>query len=282
MGEFFKIINDVPSYWSKDYIIRYLYRKLAPYFRRDVEYFLASDESKQEQFEKGFINRGFEIVCSTFADFYVSLFEQFGIKASKVIATSSKIPLFAVVAWGDKGCYFLDPLNDLFENQYGLKTKEFGKIPRYNTLKSQFPNLYSLSDQYIAEIDQDLGFKEPLDDYFSLLHLEMTERSKVCKKFDVSKDDKIALFEAKMEYANKHLINLGEVSGPLERIRLYLFLERMIFFKFEKSNITIKLINDGDLLVPEISYFDKYHEKTSTFKEEKSDQGFQLKKVKKY
>ncbi|MDE5888520.1 MAG: hypothetical protein K2H20_00715, partial [Bacilli bacterium] len=58
-----RIINSVNLSWSKDYIIRYLYVNLAPFFKRDLKYFLASDEEKYRQYQQGFINRGFDIVC---------------------------------------------------------------------------------------------------------------------------------------------------------------------------------------------------------------------------
>lgn len=65
------IINQVKSNWSKDLIIRYLYIKLAPFFKRDLKYFLASQEEKENQYKQGFINRFPNIVCSTLADYYV-------------------------------------------------------------------------------------------------------------------------------------------------------------------------------------------------------------------
>ena len=126
LDEMQKIINNVDKSWSKDLIIRYLYVRLAPFFKRDLKYFLASEEEKYKEYEKGFINRGFDIVCSTLADYYVDLFSSLGINAKKIVANSAKIPLFALIVEGDNGWYFLDPINDLFSNQYGLETTEFG------------------------------------------------------------------------------------------------------------------------------------------------------------
>lgn len=147
------IINNVDLSWPKDYIIRYLYIRLAPFFRRDLKYFLASDESKLEQFNAGFINRGTDIVCSTISDFFVNLYKSFGINAKKIAANSAKIPLFAMIVEGDHGWYFIDPLNDLFHAQYNLKTTEYGVIPYYKTLATNYPNLISLPQEYLAEIE---------------------------------------------------------------------------------------------------------------------------------
>lgn len=63
------VINQVPSNWSKDLIIRFLYIKLALYFQRYLLYFLANKEEKERQYKKGFINRFLYIVCSNFSRF---------------------------------------------------------------------------------------------------------------------------------------------------------------------------------------------------------------------
>lgn len=70
---------------------------MAPFFQRDLNYFLASDEEKMAQYNTGFINRGTKIVCSTLADFYVNLYEVFGIRSKKIAANSAEIPLFAII-----------------------------------------------------------------------------------------------------------------------------------------------------------------------------------------
>ena len=147
------VINKIQSNWSKDIIIRYLYIKLAPYFHRDLKYFLATSEEKERQYQVGFINRFPNIVCSTLADFYVELFKEFNIKAKKVIANSSKIPLFALIVEGDNGWYFLNPLEDLFNNQYNLKPASFGIIPRFRTIKINYPYLTLLPQDYIVSLD---------------------------------------------------------------------------------------------------------------------------------
>ena len=48
-NEMKEIINKVDKSWPKDYIIRYLYISLAPFFERDLNYFLLSDEEKYRQ-----------------------------------------------------------------------------------------------------------------------------------------------------------------------------------------------------------------------------------------
>ncbi len=275
-----KIIRNVNLSWSKDYIIRYLYVNLAPFFKRDLKYFLASEEEKFIEYKKGFVNRGLDIVCSTISDFYVNLFNSFGIRAKKTAANSAKIPLFAVVVEGDHGWYFIDPLNDLFNNQYGLRTTEFGSIPHYNTLNTNFPNLISLEQEYIGDIDYNLGIDKSLSDYFDKLHLEMSNRNLAAKLYQMPTNDKLVAFERKMEFANERLINLGSVKGPFERIRLYLFLERIMFFKTEKKNLTILLDKMYSIPRPHIEYINPYNGEQMIFEEQIEQDKYVLRKIK--
>ena len=244
-----KIINQTNPKWEKDYIIRNLYVRLASFFERDLEYFLASDEQKFELYQKGFKNKGNIIVCSTLADFYVELFDLFHIKAKKIPANSAKVPLFAIVVQGTHGEYYLDPLGDLFHNQYGLLPTEFGVVPRYKTLNNAFPNLIRLPEKYLREIDTELKLYQnqmSLNQAFKLLHQEMTNRNVICKHFNLKYYELEKLFHQRIALTNDHLINIGNVRGPFERLSLYLFLENQLFFGYEKKNITIKIDKEFD------------------------------------
>lgn len=275
-----KIINNIHANWSKDHVIRYLYVTLAPFFQRDVSYFLASEEEKYARFQKVFVLEGRNIVCSTLADFYVNLYTSLGIAAKKIICNSAKLPLFALIVEGTHGWFFLDPLNDLFSNQYRLKTAEFGKVPHYHTLNSNYPYLVTLSNEYIVRLDSDLGLDDTYDDFFTLLHLEMTNRYLVSKYLEVDEKNKLELFKKRMEFASEHLINLGNVEGPFERVRLYLFLENQLFYKTEKKNIKICLDKTKTMLPMHIEYTNFYDGSSMIFEEERKGNRFVLKKIK--
>lgn len=248
------IIFSVDNLWPKDYIIRFLYIKLAPFFQRDLKYFLATDEEKYREFSQGFINRGRNIVCSTLADYYVELYARFGIRAKKVAANSTKIPLFAVIVEGDNGYFYIDPLNDLFNNQYNLRPTEFGVVPHYKTLKNDYPFLHSLKSDYLSQIDNDLNLPETADKFFKDLHLKMTNRSFIRNYFNVEDNEKEKIFKYKMIFSSNELINLGNVSGAFERIKMYTFIERKLFFKEEKKNLKIWLNKEYELPRPNIEY----------------------------
>lgn len=274
-----QIINSVNSTWSKDYIIRYLYVKLAPYFRRDIKYFLASEDEKYKQFSQGFINRGRNIVCSTLADYYVKLYNSFGIKAKKIIADSKKIPLFAVIVEGDHGWFFMDTLKDLFNNQYGLKTTEFGVIPYYETINKNYPFLESWSEEYLNEVDLGLDLPEKLDDTLDKLHLEMTNRHTCKKRLGLESNSRIERFIRKMEFSNDELINIGRVDGSCERLRVYWLVEDIIFFKAEKKNLKMWLNQDYEIPRVQIEYTDFYTNESVLYQEIKKDKQYKLERI---
>ncbi len=245
------ILKQVQSSWSKDVIIRYLYIKLAPCFKRDLKYFLATEEVKESEYSQGFVNRLPDVVCSTLADFYVNLFKEYDINSKKVVANSAKIPLFALVVRGEHGLYFLDPLSDLFANQYGLRPYFFGIIPRYKTINYAYPKLALLPKDYVAEIDNFLGFQY-LNDYFANLHLNLANRNNAYHYFGKDKNNKEDLRMDKINLYNEKLINLGQVQGTFERAQLYIFLNDTIMNKSEKKYTKVTI--EKDKKIPYISY----------------------------
>ena len=244
-----EILRQVKFDWPKDYIIRFLYVKLAPVFQRDLDYFLASDEEKLKQFNQGFINKTPYIVCATISDFYVEIFKKFGIKAERVRANSAQIPLFALVVWGDKGLYFLDPLNDLFRNQYGLRPNYFGKIPRYKTINYSHPNLVNLEHAYIDTIDSALGLQtlyDALHGFMNQLHTKLASRNSAFDYFGLERNNLFNLTQRKLQFYNDKLINIGDVKGPFERALLYAYLNGKLLDHRERQGMVVKINEDRD------------------------------------
>lgn len=263
-----RVINQVQINWPKDLIIRFLYIKLAPYFQRDLLFFLANDEEKEKQYRQGFVNRLPYVVCSTLADFYVNLFSQFDINAKKVIATSAKIPLFAIIVEGDYGWYYLDPLNDLFSNQYGIKPFFFGIIPHYNTICNTHPEIIRLPNEYVDELDLSLNINF-LDNFFNDLHKSLTSRKSANIFFGLPTDFSLDLKAKKLQFYSDELINLGNVNGPFERALLYKYLNDRILNRGEKRFTKVRIIDaKGN---PHISIETEDYDKFSFWEEDKED-----------
>lgn len=268
-------LNLVSSHWSKDQTIRFLYRELSTYVQRDLQYFLQDNEEKYRQFSKGFIDRFPNVVCYTLAEFYATVYREFGIDAKVVQANSARIPLFGVVVGGDFGDYFLYPLEDLFLNQYGLKPHAFGYIPSFNTIRSNYPNLIRLSDEYLSDLDTSLGFTY-LDDYFERLKPTMKNYLEACNFLDINnhplnKD----IREEKVEFFSNNLINTGNVNGYFERALLYQFLNDNFLNKREKRYVKV-LIEDGLSDNPFISYNILRTDEKISYVEEKTSKGYSL------
>lgn len=243
--EMLEIIDQIDKTWDRDMIIRYLYVKLAPFFQRDLNYFMSSEEEKKRQYNNGFVRNMPYVVCSTLVDFYIDLFSSFGIRTEKVIAIDTEIPLFALIVEGEFGWFYLDPLSDLFYNQYGIRAIYFGDMPFSNRtpLYQNYPFLKVLPREYVDYLDSKLGFSYR-NDYFRELHLELAGRNSACKFFEMERYNYSQLIQKKLEFANQHLINLGSVPGPLERARLYLYITRMIFDRSEKKQSAVFLSNN--------------------------------------
>ena len=268
-------LKSVPYSLGKDYIIRYLYRNLAYYVHRDLKFSLLEREEKIRQYSTiGFIDRFPDVVCSTLSEFYCAAFDEFGIEAKVVQANSASVPLFGVVADGERGKYFLNPLEDLFKIQYGLRPDSFGYIPRYNTIKKQYPNLFELDSDYIDEIDKKLGFTY-INDFFDELKPKMVNFKTPCLFLGEECSSVLDVTKQKLDYFSKRLINLGNVEGVFERALLYQFFNDTLLNNREKVRVK-KRIEDGLSNNPYISYSILWGDENIKYKEVKNGKVYSL------
>lgn len=278
-----KVINQVNLTWEKDEIIRFLYVKLAPFFERDLSYFLASEDEQFKIYQNGFRQKGKLVVCQTICKTYQSIYRDFKIDCHIITTNLKAIPHYALIVNGNYGWYYIDPLKDLFANQLGLKTEYFGCIPKHGIVKDEYPFLINLSQQYIKFIDTKLKLiinNFYMDTFFDVLNKEMVD-NKVHTFFNVNKNDYISLVLKKLYFANDHLINMGEIPGLYERLIFYKFLINKIYKKNEKKIIEPSLILDKDKYSLLIDFNFKTNNLHMTFREKKDNNGkFCLKKIK--
>ena len=281
-SEMLNIINSVNPNWSKDLIVRYLYIKLAPFFQRDLLFFCASYEEKLQQYQRGFINRIPYVTCYTLADFYVNLFAEFDIESKKVIATSSQIPLFAILIKGELGWYFIDPLNDLMLNQYGLETQNFGIIPRYHTINNNHPEIIKLEDSYLLDLDKRLQLIPEdgyLDGEFKELAQKVLNKNAASEFFQIAKDNPTKIVQAKLKLLNDKYINLGHVNGSYERILLYFYLFKNVLNKTEAKYVRTFLAPQSEQRVDLFIELNTLKEGTILYQEEKHNGQFSLTRI---
>lgn len=241
-SEVWKVIKSVDRSWSKDHIIRYLYINLAYCFEQDPHYFLADPEEQFAQYKKGFNYDEKLVVCSTLVDYYIEAFAFFGIRAVKIQATNVRIPLFAMIVAGEKGTYYMSPINDLFRCQYGLNTDSFATIPHNSWFSKKYTGLVRLSEEDLRNLDRDLKIHQlgvSIADMFKELRKEMIVKSIACKHFGVDIDDSYNLTIRKLEFIKKELINLGCVRGICERNMMYGYIRGQILDKIEKAHTSV-------------------------------------------
>ncbi len=278
-----KIINEVNANWQRDQIIRFLYVKLAPFFERDLSYFLADSDEQLKIYQNGFKQKYNLVVCQTICEIYKSIYEEFKIDCHIITTNVKSIPHYALIVNGDHGWYYIDPLKDLFANQLGLKTEYFGVIPKYGTVKSEYPYLISLSEKYIISLDNRLKLIEGgfyMDTFFDIISQEMTN-NKVYTFFGVNKNDYISLVLKKLNFASKYLINMGKIHGLYERLIFYKFLINKIYRKNEKKCIEPSLVCDKNNYALLLNLDFKKDNLHITCREEKNNDGkYYLRKVK--
>lgn len=275
-------LNQVNYHWHKDLIIRYLYVKLAPFFKRDLNYYFASEDTRLTLYKAGFPYNSNEIVCKSLADIYQEILIDFNIEA-KVIATSkSIIPHFALIAKGEYGWYYLDPLKDLFANQLGLITEYFGKLPDNEGNTNFFEHLTILPDEYIKSLDIELGIKYgEMDDYFERLH-QILSSEKAYSFLGLPPQQSKPLYISKINFIDKEIINLGNIPGLCERKMLYNLIIRKLFNKTEKRHIRsyIAKVNGEYKLLLEVTKLEKEPFITATYIESLEDNIYSLQKIK--
>lgn len=270
-------LNSVSPTWDKDQITRFLYKELANYVKRDLLYFLQPDEIKYSEYSCGFIDRFPNIACKPLSKFYCAAYHEFDIDATVVAANSAAIPLYGLIVSGMQGYYFLNPLEDLFLNQYGLMPHAFGYNPHFKTINRNYPNIVKLDDDYLSCIDQSLGFTY-LDDYFLALKPIMKNHTSACRLLNIENpQNNRDIREKKLEYFANNFINIGNVNGYFERAQLYKYLNDTFFNKREKRYTKI-VIEDGLTPSPYISYTILRRDGNITYHEEKTSSGYVLRK----
>lgn len=244
-------LKEVNPTWDKDQIIRYLYVKLAPFFERDLDYFMSTEEEQMRMYQEGFKQNSKFVVCQTICEQYEQIYDEFNIK-SRVIQTNVKqIPHYGLIVKGDHGWYYLDPLKDLFANQLGLKTEFFAATPgRYshNIVKECYPYLIDLPSEYVENMDHELGLNYHgiyMDSFFNQLHDEITS-NKIFEYFDVEKGHQFEIMKKKLDFICEYLLHMGHVPGIYERNILWQYLIYMVFNRRERQFITSEILRTED------------------------------------
>lgn len=274
-------VKHVPSFSRKDLTIYYVYRKLAPYFQRDLDFFMASQERQLQIYEQGFEMQGENVVCQTICQYYGHVFRKLHIDF-KIITTNNKlVPYFALLVSGDYGWFLIDPLKDLYRNQMGFQPNFFGVIPFGGTVRELYPYLISLDNNYILSLAKEtntLPFGNFLDVFFELLHQDIFQSSN--GDFGLEKGaNEISIIQAKLKFISDYLLNMGEVLGNYERRQYHSYLKTCFFNRPECNHIDIRITDDFQLSIVIYEDLERQHKVAEYLEFRDCDNEYRLKRV---
>lgn len=273
----YSVASSVNAHYSKDEIIRYLYRYLSQCFMSYPKYFLAPEEEKIKIFKEGFNIKLPYVVCITLCKEFKKVFDEFGIESQIIESTNSdnKVPLYSLIVKGDSKYYYLNPLYDLFNNQLGIKTNAFGYICENASSRifTQYPHLENLSLEYIQELDDSLGIKH-INSVFEKDSYNLKNRFKY--DYEVPFRPTLSqIIESKIQIILNKYNNYGHVNGPIERERMYNYFINQVFNKKEKRNV------ETNNSCEEFDYLPEITDKTTgeTYRESKENGIYVMRKV---
>lgn len=245
------VVDSVDKSADKDIIIRYLIVNLARFFKRDLNFYLRSEQEQALILKHGVSYKGDgNIVCITLAEFYVDLFKHFNIEAEVVKATDTLVPLYGIIVKGTSCSYFINVLADLLPSQYGITNTIYGVVPAWNTsiLHLNYPYLVNLSCEYIIFLDEEIkrfpnGIKT--DSIVQGYSSELT-RKELKKRLHVVRISDFDATNYKMEFLSDYCINFGQVNGLAERHKMYTYLFKNLFEGPERGLIEHHIFRDYD------------------------------------
>ena len=285
-----EVVDSVDKSADKDIIIRYLIVNLAEFFKRDLNFYLRSEQEQAEILKRGVTYKGDgNIVCITLAEFYADLFKHFNIEAEVVKATDTLVPLYGVIVKGTNCSYFINPLADLLPSQYGMANIAYGVTPTWNTstLQSNHPYLENLSHKYILFLDKEIkrfpnGIRT--DHIIHGYSSELT-RKELKKKLHVGSISNFDAVNYKMEFLSDYCINFGHVNGLAERHKMYTYLFKNLFEGPERGMIEHHIFRDydkdGNPINPELNIIVNDHNKgiSANYIETRDNGGYTLRRI---
>jgi hypothetical protein len=256
-----EILKQINKSWPKDVIIRALYTNLAPFFQRDLTYFLADEQTQYQMYLDDFKDIKGYGVCKKIADFYMELFACYDIDAKVIIANSNSnhlVPHYALIVRGDHNWYFIDPLKDLMCNQAHLRSNFYAtRHPKkcHHVLEN-YPFIASLSHDYIKEIDEATGFIHDgvyYNDFMDILFDNLLINNKAISylkeanvPFDLSSSSEIV--KSKIWILSEYIMNSVNIPGKYERTQFYSYIMNFLFNHSERKRVDVHL-NDPDNLI---------------------------------
>lgn len=258
-----KVLKSMPEEYKSDknLMMRYIYINACIYYAKDTRFFYGTDSSKEIIYNRKIDPKNFKgrnIICKSLATIIVDSFNEVGIKAKTISKkdTNSPFPHIDIIAEGNNDKkYYMNPLDDLFRAQIGLKTKSFAS----KTRKYPDENLSYMEDEEIQKYDDKIGYTYKgiyTDTFFELLKGEFQNRRKLINFISerdttlTRKDlNKSKLLEEKLDFLFQYVNLRSKYNGYIELKNYIKYIENNLLTKPEKKAIQIynlKSTNKGN------------------------------------
>lgn len=243
-----EIINTVQSHRNRntDYAIRYVVVMISRLVKRDVNFFFSTEEEKIKQLQFKTYNDYPNVICKTLSELIRDVLYLLWINSKVVIATNTKVPLYALIVEGENGKYFIDALHDLFRSQHRIQPDSYWAYNKSNTIIVQDKDLtiLSLDDIRCMDIDMKLIESQYFNDYIENIKQNLIDRNKAKLFFTLQWNDAYELLKHKIGYISESYLNVFPIEWPLERVAFHVYLRSNLYNKSEKDKFRIK--NDED------------------------------------
>lgn len=252
-----EILRNAPGNIPKDTLMRYIYIELGKIYRRDVNFFYGTDQDKNKIYNgKNHFNiEDVDIICKSIGRIYAMIFEQAGIKAKCVNKeTKSPFPHIDIIASPDDGInwYYMNPMDDLYRIQGGLKTQ------RYGTRTTKYDGLSYYTEDQLRKMDEQIGYTYRgvyMDEFFDMVRSEFLNKAKIKEHIrrerpdlsnrDISKD---FLLEYKIDFMMRFIAEFEKMQGYIELKKYQKEIFGRLLNKTERRKIKIRNIcgQNGD------------------------------------
>lgn len=259
------IIEKMPSKFSNDEKMRYLYIEIGKRLSKNPAFFYESDPKKQKEIYDNYqIIKNREVICRSVVHLYCNLTAQLGLNCRPIKMDNTDH--WALVYENDNKKYLINPMQDFYRVQLGFSTRNFCHAQDYHGYSSEVFD--SMSDEYLRELDESVGYLNSgcyTEEIFEKLSTEMRNKLGIhivrtsdyyqeyyLKLLDLFKDKKLSL-EEKISVVSKidpemnahkevvlHALESNIISNNMKKV-----IHNLAYKKLINSDFDIKKKREG-------------------------------------
>lgn len=175
------ILERIPTGLTNDQKMRYLYLEVGKLLSKSPEFFYDKDPVRQSEIYNNYkVIQDREVVCRSVTYLYCNLGAKLGLNCRPIEmddVEGIKFNHWAIVYENEDKKYLINPIPDFYRVQLGFTTKSFCHTEDYHFCSSE--TFDSMSDEYLRELDESLGYLSSglyTDELFEKLSTEMRSK----------------------------------------------------------------------------------------------------------